>query len=98
MRDPQLQKIKIKRILFYYQELSRHKIRHDACMEFMSYVFHVGELWLTRIINDNSIEDLAGVSLPFKELDIKFIDNYAKSLHKKASEERNKQPDLFSKH
>ena len=88
------QQQKIKRILIYYQELSRMHVSHEGAMKLMVYIFHVSERWLLEILRDNSIEDFRDVKLEHLDLDMKLIDAYLQKVYRQGKSNR-KQLKLF---
>jgi hypothetical protein len=50
MRDKDRQRIKEKRILVYWQELTRLRIDPDASIEIIRYMFSIQERWIMEII------------------------------------------------
>ena len=88
MQHPELKKQKHLRILFFYKELTRHKIDMDECLKFMSYQFHISENYIIHIIKSYSENDFAGTQLTHSDLDLITIDAYANKLFKEARKER----------
>jgi len=88
MQIEELKKQKHLRILFYYKELTRHKIDMDECLKFMSYQFHISESWIIHIIKAYNENDFAGTQLVHSDLDLVTIDAFANKLFKEARKER----------
>jgi hypothetical protein len=88
MRGSDLTRIKIKRILIYFQELNRLKVRMDATTNLICYVFGISEAWMLQIIKNNDLQDFKGIDLFFLEGDLKIIDAYVNKLSKDAKRER----------
>jgi len=89
MNEIELTKQKHLRILFFYRELSRHKIDYEECLKFMSYQFSVSINWITRIIKNHEENDFSDVKLEHIDLDVLVIDLFAKKLYTEAKKERN---------
>ncbi len=88
MQLEELKKQKHLRILFFYKELTRHKIDMDECLKFMSYQFHISESWIIRIIKTYKEDDFTDTQLIHSDLDLITIDAYAKKLFSEARKER----------
>ena len=79
--------IKYRRILYYYDELSRHKIDIDTAIEFMEYMFNVRPVWIMTIVkNSNRYNDLP---LPHRDVDDTAIDSFVRKLYREARKQRN---------
>lgn len=72
MRAINNQKIKEKRIVYFWDELSKLRLSTEAAMELICYMFNVSESWVYRIIKQ-SPEALEGVDLPHADLDKVYI-------------------------
>lgn len=68
MRAVNNQKLKEKRIMYYWDELSKLRLEADAAIELISYMFNVSEGWVYKIIKQDP-QQLADVELPHADLD-----------------------------
>jgi hypothetical protein len=89
MQRPELKKIKHKRILMFYDELTSHKIDYQESLKFMSYVFGVSQGYITVILKSFKLTEFTGVKLEHWDLDLKMIDSYALKLYAQAKKMRN---------
>ena len=87
MRDKDRQRIKEKRILVYWQELTRLRIDPDASIEIIRYMFSIQERWIMEIIR-RDINDYDDIELSHIDLEIQLIDAYAQKNIKQAQEDR----------
>lgn len=78
--------IKFQRIVFFYDELSRHNIDFDVAVKFMEYVFNVRAPWITRVIK--GYVPFEKVALEHNDIDIQMIDAFVRKLYKQARAER----------
>lgn len=85
---------KYKRIVFYYDELTRHKVDYNTALEFMCYMFSVSREYLVQIIK-NYHHYNKEVKLEHADLDLKVIDAFVQKLFREAR--NNRQLDLFEK-
>ena len=88
MQDPELKKQKHLRILFFYKELSRHKIDFEECLRFMSYQFSISAPYITHILKNYKEEQFSDVELPHSDIDILAIDAFSRKLFNEAKKER----------
>jgi hypothetical protein len=91
MRDPDLQMIKVKRILFFDMELQRLKIDSEVARKFMVYMFSISEDWIIRILRDNSLNDLKEIPHDHPDLDLITIDSFVKKVQREARKERERE-------
>lgn len=75
--------IKYKRIVFYYDELTRHRVDYDTALAFMSYVFNVSHNYLLQIIK-NTVPFDRSVRLEHQDIDVKAIEAFVQKLFKNA--------------
>ena len=87
MRNKDRQRIKEKRILVYWQELTRLRIEPDASIEIIRYMFSIQERWIMEIIR-RDISEYKDVELRHIDLEIQLIDAYAQKNIKQAQEAR----------
>lgn len=78
--------IKFQRIVFFYDELSRHNIDFDVAVKFMEYVFNVSAPWITRVIK--GYVPFERVQLEHSDIDIQMIDSFVRKLYKQAKASR----------
>jgi len=78
--------IKFQRIVFFYDELSRHNIDFDVAVKFMEYVFNVSPAWITKIIK--GYVPFEPSRLEHSDIDCQTIDAFVRKLYKKARTER----------
>ena len=88
MQSPELKKQKHLKILFFYKELTRHKIDMDECLRFMTYHFSISEYYIIHIIKSYKETDFADTQLIHSDLDLILIDAFANKLFKEARKER----------
>ena len=88
MRRNDLQRVKIKRILMYYNELEKHQICHDGSLQLISYIFCVSGRWIEEILRKYDINDFADIELNYINIDTIIIDAYVDNLHKKVRKQR----------
>jgi len=79
--------IKYKRIVFYYDELTRHKVDYDTAFDFMEYVFSVSHNYLVSIIKDHNRYN-KDVKLEHADIDVKAIEAFVQKLFKQARDTR----------
>lgn len=89
MQRPELKQEKHKRIMMFYDELTRHKIDYQESLKFMSYIFGVSQGYITVILKSFKLADFANVKLEHWDLDLKMIDSYALKLYANAKKMRN---------
>lgn len=87
MRTSESQRIKEKRILMYWQQLTELRIDTDASIELIRYVFSIEEAWILRLIRKD-IEEYDDIELLHMDLEIELIDAFAKKNIKLAQEAR----------
>lgn len=79
--------IKYKRIVFYYDELTRHRIDYETALQFMEYQFNVSRNYLVQIIKDYHKYNKA-IKLEHADIDTKAIEAFVQKLFKKAKDDR----------
>lgn len=79
--------IKYKRIVFYYDELTRHRVDYDTALAFMEYVFSVSRNYLVQIVKENS-QQHKDVRLEHSDIDVKAIEAFVQKLFKNARDTR----------
>lgn len=77
--------IKYKRIVFYYDELTRHRVDYDTALSFMGYVFGVSHNYLLQIVKGSMPYD-KGVPLDHKDIDVKAIEAFVQKLYRQAKD------------
>ena len=84
--------IKHKRIVLYFNELSRYKISIDTALRFMSYIFNVSEVYILDIVRGrkSELKKLKDVRLEYYDMDIACIETFATHLLKNSLKERRK--------
>lgn len=88
MLQPELKAKKYLRVLYFYRELTRHKIELDECLNFMTYVFSLSEVQLIHIIKSYKETDFCKTRCEHYDLDMILIDAFANKLFKDARKER----------
>ena len=78
--------IKYKRIVFYYDELTRHRVDMDTALAFMEYVFSVSRNYLVQIVKDGNL--YKDIKLDHADIDVKAIEAYVQKLFKQARDNR----------
>lgn len=73
MRTTNRQRIKEKRILVYWQQLTELRIDTDASIELIRYVFSIEEAWILRLIRKD-LKEYDDIELMHIDLEIQLID------------------------
>lgn len=85
---------KYKRIVLYYDELTRHRVDYNTALDFMGYVFSVSREYLVQIIKDYHKYN-KDIQLEHADIDLICIDSFVKKLFREAR--NNRQLELFEK-
>ncbi len=86
--------VKYRRMMFYYDELSRHNIDIEQVLQFMEYIFDVKRTWIMRVVKGHVPFD-RDAKLEHLDLDAKMIDAFVLKLFNKAKKERSSTLSLF---
>lgn len=88
MRSSMRQDIKCTRIVYYWDELSRHGIDSEVALEFMEYQFNVNRAWILKIIKGYVHYKKTKLSHP--EIEASTVDAFVQKLFKCAQHNRSK--------
>ena len=79
--------IKYRRVLFFYDELTRHRVDYETALGFMEYIFGVSRGYLVQIIKGCHKYDEDTV-MEHRDVDIKTIEVYVQKLYRDARDKR----------
>lgn len=96
MRQKDLHRKQIKRVLLYWLGLSNQFQREDV-LYVISELFHLTPSYVwAKIIMCYNLDELADVKIPYLDLDKQMIQSLADRLHDEAKRQRKEQLNLFN--